>query len=84
MLDVLDGMPLVLPTAQATSLVGNCVKSAVEQEELLGVAEAAEETAVDMDVGMAAMMEECMCVEGFRSRRSLDWKWKRQCERSLP
>lgn len=32
---VLDGTPLMLPTAQAMSDVGKRVKSAVEQEELL-------------------------------------------------
>jgi hypothetical protein len=39
---VLDGMPCVLPTAQAISAVGKRVKSAVEQDELLAEGRGAE------------------------------------------
>jgi hypothetical protein len=47
--EVLEGTPRVLPTAQKTSVVGNCVKSAVEQDALLAVG-AAEELTSDMVV----------------------------------
>jgi hypothetical protein len=46
--EVLLGTPLMLPTAQKTSVVGNCVKSAVEQA-LLAVA-AAEDVTRDIVV----------------------------------
>jgi hypothetical protein len=42
---VLEGMPVVLPTAQKTSWVGNCVKSAVVHEAPVALGEAAEDTA---------------------------------------
>lgn len=45
--EVFEGMPVVLPTAQATSVVGNCVKSAVEQEAPLAMG-VAEEMTEDM------------------------------------
>jgi hypothetical protein len=45
--EVLVGTPLVLPTAQKTSVVGNWVKSAVEQDALLAIA-AAEEVMSDI------------------------------------
>ena len=38
---MLDGTPETLPTAQKTSLDGNWVKSAVEQEGLVALGEAA-------------------------------------------
>jgi hypothetical protein len=40
--EVLEGTPCVLPTAQKTSMVGNCVKSAVLQDALLAVGTAEE------------------------------------------
>jgi hypothetical protein len=51
--DVLEGTPVVLPTAQMTSCVGNCVKSAVEQDALLAVG-AAEDATDDILYGDAA------------------------------
>jgi len=41
---VLEGTPETLPTAQKTSLDGNWVKSAVEQEGFVALGEAAEDT----------------------------------------
>lgn len=49
--DVLEGMPVVLPTAQKTSWVGNCVKSAVVHEAPVALGEAADDTAEDIVVG---------------------------------
>lgn len=49
--DVLEGMPVVLPTAQKTSWVGNCVKSAVVHEAPVALGEAADDTAEDIVAG---------------------------------
>jgi len=46
--DVLEGMPVTLPTAQAMSLVGKRVKSAVAQED--GEEDGAVEETVDESV----------------------------------
>tara|TARA_R110002003_G_scaffold106_15_gene8837 strand:- start:5421 stop:5642 length:222 start_codon:yes stop_codon:yes gene_type:complete len=50
--DVLEGMPWTLPTAQATSVVGKRVKSALAQEELLGDGPAEDATEDMMIVGV--------------------------------